>query len=815
MKQSINLKAKGLHTFENPLSLPAGSLLRATNVVVDRPDTVETRRGFKIFGDDLNFDGSAITSFQSRLIVNNGEKLSYDSDGLGAWVDYTGTFVSPSDYRMKFSESNKNLYFTTTNGPYKLDAYNSTPVLAGAPQALGGTAATTGATGFMTNNTNVAYRITWAYEDANNNFIEGAPSQRIITTNATGGTRDVALTFLIPSGVTTSYVYRIYRSPLTVNTTTEPIDDMQLVVEFNPTAGQIVAKSVTVTDSTPDALKGAALYTGSNQEGIANANDRPPLAKDIALFKGSMLYLNISTEQTFDFTLQTRLAINDTVTIAGVVYTAKAAESVGSNQFKTFTAGTLADDIEDTALSLVSIINQSASNTTIYAIYLSGYNDLPGQMRVYGRNLGVAAFTTQSSVGSAWTPALTAAVTSDNEENPSYLAISKDGQPEAVPFKNRIPVGSANKAGLRLVPLRDTVMIYKEDGVFALSGNNVDDFQIIPFDNTVTLIAPDTAVTFNNSAFAFTNQGIVSTSNAEGSPIMSRAIEQALIEVSSDLFPFFPTATWAAAYESDRKYIVGTVSSEASETAQQMYVFNALTNAWVLWDIAATHGIVNPADGKFYFLHENNVYQERKTFTRADYADSEIEVTITDVDDTTITLTDTTGITAGDSLFQANDGDGIDAIIVSVDSATEITIDSAISFSTGDALVLMPIETEIEWAPIHMDNPAIVKHNKEFIMFFRTVDFADLDLSFTTDLVSEVSSSVIVPTVFAGWNDGGWNKTGWEGGSNLPQAIRTFVPLSGRRARWISPKIHTSQALTNFAMTGWSLVGDYVSTRTK
>lgn len=815
MKQSINLKAKGLHTFENPLSLPAGSLLRATNVVVDRPDTIETRRGFKAFGDALDEIGKALTSFQSRLVVNNGDKLTYDSDGLGTWTNYTGTYESPSDYRMKFSESNKNLYFTTTNGVYKLDSITATPVLSGAPQALGGTAATTGASGFMTNNTNVAYRITWAYEDANNNFIEGAPSQRIITTNATGGTRDVSLTFLIPDGVTTSYVYRVYRSPLTVNTSTEPIDDMQLVLEFNPTAGQITAKSVTVTDSTPDALKGAALYTGSNQEGIANANNRPPLAKDIALFKGSMLYLNISSEQTLDFTLQTRLAVNDTITIAGVVYTAKAAENAAANEFKTFTLGTLADDIEDTALSLVSIVNQSSSNTTVYALYISGYNDLPGQMRIYARNLGVSAFTAQSSVGSAWSPDLTGAVTSDNEENPSYLAVSKDGQPEAVPFQNRIPVGSANKAGLRLVPLRDTVMIYKEDGVFALSGNSIDDFQIIPFDNTVTLIAPDTAVTFNNSAFAFTNQGIVSTSNAEGSPIMSRAIEQSLIEVSSDLFPFFSTATWAAAYESDRKYIVATVSSEDSETAQIMYVYNALTNAWVLWNISAAHGIVNPADGKFYYLSGTTVYQERKSFTRADYADAEIDVTITDVDGTTITLTDTTGINVGDSLFQENGGEGLDALIESIDSATEITIAEAISFVAGAAVVLSPIETEIEWAPIHMENPALVKHNKEFIVFFRTVDFADLDLSFTTDLVSEVSSTVIVPTVTAGWDEGGWDETGWEGGSNLPQAIRTYVPLAGRRARWISPKIRTSQALTNFAMTGWSLVGDYVSTRTK
>jgi hypothetical protein len=238
-----------------------------------------------------------MTSYQDTLIVHDDTSLKYDSDGAGTWVAYSGTFNAPGDYRMKFAESNKNLYFTTALGIAKLDAVAGTPRQAGVPQALGGSGATTGATGYMTNNTNVAYRITWAYEDANHNLIEGAPSQRITVTNATGGTRDVALTFLIPSEITVNYVYRIYRSPLTSATSIEPIDDMQLVVEKNPTAGQIVAKVVTVTDLTPDALKGAALYTGSNQEGIAQANARPPLAQDMALYKGSMLYANTESNQ--------------------------------------------------------------------------------------------------------------------------------------------------------------------------------------------------------------------------------------------------------------------------------------------------------------------------------------------------------------------------------------------------------------------------------------------------------------------------------------------------------------------------------------
>lgn len=814
-KQSVNLKAKGLHTFENPLSLDLGSLTQALNVVIDRPDTIETRRGFASYGTALT-DAHTATSYQDRLIVHDDTSLKYDSDNAGTWTAYSGTFNSPGDFRMRFAESNKNLYFTTALGISKLDVYTATPRQAGVPQALGGSGATTGGSGFMTNSTNVAYRITWAYEDANHNLDEGAPSQRLTVTNSSGGTRNVALTFLIPSEITVNYVYRVYRSPLTSSTSIEPIDDMQLVIEANPTAGQITAKAVTVTDVTPDALKGVALYTGSNQEGINQANTRPPLAHDIALYKGQMLYANTETIQNFTFTLQTTLAVNDTITIASVVYTAKATETAASGQFKAATGGVLADDIEETAISLVSVINQYASNTTIYAYYISGYNDLPGQILVSSRLLGTSVFTTISSNGSAWSPNLTAANSSTNDTNPNYIYVSKNQQPEAVPTLNYIPVGSANNAIKRILPLRDLVLVWKaNEGIFAIYGNDISDFQVLPFDSTVHILAPDSSVTFNNSGYAFTDQGVVATSNAEGSPIVSRAIEKELVELSSDLYPDFTTATWAASYESDRKYILGTVTATTDATATQLFVYNALTDCWTKWDLSAVYGLVSPRDGKFYLVGSTQMLQERKEFTSADYADDELAVTVVSQASLAVTLTDTTGITAGDTLFQANAADGISAVIDSVDSSTVVTLTTQIDFAAGAATVFSPIPTTITWAPIYLDNPALLKHFQEMAIFFRTIDFESIQLSYTTDITGNVSDDVVTPTFTAGWDEGGWDEEGWEGGTNLPQAVRRYIPLGARRARWIVPTINTSQALTSFAITGLSIIGEWTSPRSK
>lgn len=814
-RQSVDLKAKGLHTFENPLDLDPGSLTIALNIVSDRPGTTETRRGFRAYGTAL-VDAQTSTSYQDRLIVHDDDMLKYDSDLAGTWVAYVGTFESPGIYRMKFAESNKNLYFTTALGIGKLDSVTGIPRQAGTPQALGGAATTTGGSGFMPNNSNLAYRITYAYEDANHNLIEGAPSQRTTVTNATGGTRNVSITFVIPDEITVDYVYRIYRSPATSATSIEPIDDMQLVVEANPTAPEIVAGVITAVDITPDALKGAALYTGSNQEGIAQANTRPPLAQDIALYKGSMLYANTETIQNFEFTLQTTLSVNDTITIDGVVYTAKATETPSAGQFKAFTGGTLADDIEDTALSIVSVINQYASNTTVYAYYVSGYNDLPGQIRIESRLLGTGIFTIASSVGTAFSPELTTAQDSTNDTNPNYVMISKNQQPEAVPILNYLPIGSANKAIKRILPLRDLVLVWKDgEGIFAIYGNDITDFQVLPFDSTVRILAADSAVTFNNAGYAYTDQGVVATSNASGSPIMSRAIERQLVELSSDLYPFFSTASWAVGYESDRKYIFGTVSATTDETATQLFVYNALTDCWTKWNLEAVFGIVNPTDGKLYLLQSQQMLQERKTFTFLDYADDELAVTVVAQVAQVVQLVDTTGINEGDTLFQANDADGINSVIESVDDATHITILNDETFAAGAALVYTPIHTETEWAPIKLDNPALVKHFQEICVFFRVVDFDSLAISYSTDLIGGISDDVLTPAFGEGWDTIGWDTTGWEGGTGLPQGIRRYIPFGARRARWIVPKITTDQALTSFACTGISIIGEWISPRTK
>jgi hypothetical protein len=182
-------------------------------------------------------------------------------------------------------------------------------------------------------------------------------------------------------------------------------DNMQLAVQANPTSGQITAKAVTVVDQTPDSLLGATFYGAPSQEGATQYNYPPPLATDFTTFQGMTFYANTTSLQNIYITMITTPAVNDTLVINGVTFTAKNANNFAAGEFKTDTSSTPAINIDTTSKNLVDCINQYATNTTVYAFYPVGYNDLPGLIYLQARNYPVS-FVLTSSAGTVYQPTI-------------------------------------------------------------------------------------------------------------------------------------------------------------------------------------------------------------------------------------------------------------------------------------------------------------------------------------------------------------------------------------------------------------------------
>lgn len=825
MSQTLTLKIAGLYTHPNTLSsAPDGALAVADNIVIDRENEAEPRRGFDrlTYSYSNNADrASKLFTYQDKILSHyTGDKLAYYNDASG-WIDYSGTYTAPTSAKIRAAEANNNFYFTTSSGIKLLDVYNGSVMSAGMVKGLDVTASLTGASGFLANNTQVAYRVVWGYKDVNNNLVLGAPSQRSVVSNSAGATRDVSLVITVPSSITANDFFQVYRSGQSASSTTEPNDEMQLVYEANPTAGEITARSITFTDSTPDDLRGASLYTNSTQEGLAQSNEEPPFAKDVASFKNCLFFGNTKSKHRLYFTIlsvggSSGIQLNDTITIAGTTYTAKAAETVASREYALVTGGTPSQNIKDTALSLVRVINQNSTNTTVYAYYLSGYSDLPGKILVEERSLGGNSFSaTVSARGAAFSPTLPTSGTTVSSTNDQYLNgvyISKQQQPEAVPLTNVLFVGSASKEILRTIALRDSLFIFKEDGIFRITGETPSNFRADLIDNSTILLAPESAVVLNNTIFCLSTQGVVSVSDS-GVQVVSRNIETSITELFGRNLTTLKDVSFGISYESERKYILFTITNAADTYPTQAYVYNTFTSTWTRWPLNKGCGIVNPVDDKLYLANADSKYivQERKSYSFRDYIDEGSSYTISSYSNKTITISGgITGIEVGDLLYQSA---SVNSPVVSIDStAGTVTVYDSRVWALSTVTVYKAINCIVEWVPQSSGNPGLLKHYREASLLFKNNYFPSATIGFYSDLSQSLEETSIEGTYGGLWGLFAWGNASW-GGVQRQKVIRTYVPLEKSRCSQLSIRFTHKVGYSMFRLDGVSLQLNAVSER--
>lgn len=857
--QLLQLTAKGLWTMPNSLSqVPAGSLLVAQNVVVSYDGLLTGRRGIKQYGTSLAALTGISTTENFQLFPYKGTSLiwygdatvsssnankyffGYDSDLAGTWVQTTHPFPAPSyaltdTYRS--AQSNDNIYFTSASGVLKTDNPSTPLYSAGGLPGLDGSAALVDGSGFMSDDSAVAYRMTWNFTDANNNVVTGTPSSRLVIGNSSGHTSNVNLTYTIPNGATTKYQWQIYRTLMSPTATTDPGDEEQLVAEGFPTSGEITARSFTVKDTLPESELGAALYTNSGQQGIAQANNIPPVASDMCFFVGYMIYGAVTTQQTFSLSLLSTdgasgLQVGDTFTVtrggSTFMLTAAVSEVVATGHFHLVTGGTPGDDILATKISLIHVLNLYPANTIVYAFDASdsaSAASLPGDFFIQEQGIGGGVFGVASSRSTCWNPALTATPS----DNPSLAGggsgsglCSKFLQPEHVPVANTINVGNPNFEWLRCLPLRNSVIVLKADGLFQLTGSTFP-FTVTTLDTGTILTAPESPAVMNNQVFAYTNQGVVAISET-GPGIISRPIENQLQVISSYLYPAFPEVTFGTAYQTDRKYLLSTISHADNFTkATTQYVYDTITETWTnyvypieVWDI-----VESPVDHRLYVSSATSsypyVFRERKTFTPIDQADIEIPITITGFSGFTVAVNTTANVTVGWSIGQFTlestaDPAAIKAIsvITGIVDATHIAVaDDDIAWdTTGTVFTALeqPIAIQAIYTPITCGNPGIIKFFQEIQFFFQSVDFSSIQTFFSTDFSANAIPVKLIPKDFAlPWGSDPWGEFSWGGGTFAAQSLRTYIPLVAKRAHWLNVELDASQAMTQFSFAGLTL----------
>lgn len=297
------------------------------------------------------------------------------------------------------------------------------------------------------------------------------------------------------------------------------------------------------------------------------------------------------------------------------------------------TEGTPSQNIFDTSKSFLRTVNKRPSGA--YAgFYLSGLSDTPGKMQITAKNLSTTTFSLNASsvgTGQSFDPELPTTGTTVNSSNVAIknrLYYSKISQPEAVPsLVNYVDVGQQDKAILRILPLRDSLFILKEDGLYRLGGDTPSNFSVFLADISAKLLASDSAVSLNNQIYCWTTQGIVTITDG-GVDIISRPVENLLNKLVN--ITNYNTIAHACNYDLDRAYLIWLPENEGDSTAPQCLRYNYITRAWTRWPIQKDSALVLSSDNKLYLGagDENYIEKERKDYDRIDYADREFQVTV-------------------------------------------------------------------------------------------------------------------------------------------------------------------------------------------
>lgn len=733
---TLEVKAKGLYVTDNPMEAPPGTLIRADNAVINRQDILEVRRGNKPDAA-LTSAADALTDFTSdgttTVIGHTGGNKLFRRTSTTTSSDYTGTYVPSGDYRMRFAQENNNLYALTSGGVYRLSSPSGTWGAAGAPPALEGTATVTGASGFLdgqvvgasaAGHASVAYRFAWGNRDTNGNLHLGSPSGRVVVTNSDPHGVDVVLSARLPAGIVAGtdflQVYRTAIMPYAGGTVyVDPGEEMALVAELFPTAANVTAGTISYTD-VATTENGPVAYFAPSQGGLVHSREVPPIAKDIATFRGYDFYAVTAARQRAELAL---LAVGGTAGLVvghgiritygdGTVdlYQGGTTETTNPNVlpavFKIYTTGTAAQNIENTARSLVRVINL-VSYGRLYATYASAENDTPGKIVLLARSLAESPFSIQGYGGSRnpWSPALqifwpvnlnrggnvttaysttvthgltvgqtftlsnytvgftggtktvatvfdaltitysdpgadttgtgvittnVSLLTSTDGITPNTYARSDYNEAESVPLYNYAQVGSSSATLYRIIAQGDSLWFFTSEGLFRLTGTDETDFTLRPFDMTVHLVAPDSVVATGNKVWAWTDDGIVSISEA-GVDHISQPIDKVLRELRAtfesntpDMSAELAIRTFALGYESEHEYRIWLPTTTADAYATQCYVYNFLTGTWTRHVVSARAGIVSHEDDRLYLADTSaQLRRERKARTAADYQDAD------------------------------------------------------------------------------------------------------------------------------------------------------------------------------------------------
>lgn len=892
MTPHVIRRFSGIVAGVNPFAVPEGACETADNCIIRSGELLEPRSGHASFASAAPINAMAFK--EGKLVA-----LTWDDSGRGVTGQlrymnpvtgaFTGLPMNPGAFpfsqpggdtavRTRFMSAQKALYFQNRYGLTKVeDLVDGVSRVAlqpanwtrsGSVTGVGTTASPTSATvNWLANGFQVAYRVTLARKGANSELIESEPSDRFVVSNDFGGARAVFLDFWPSYLIPPDTFVRIYRS-VQVPNGTSPSDELYLVSEhliapssdpLNPNGFDEVTYLFTYTDQTPDSQLYVPLYSNLQSGSARGKPFAPaPLSNDLTYFKNRAYAFNIEDVHRLALSIigtgTGGIVDGDWISINGVRFTFR---NTITNQSETqvFTAGTVVQNIENTARTLIARINEYFRTISyggspsyvqppnvVLARYVSTRAADAGQIVLQRVVPGADAFTVQTSSRNGWSSDFTSPTDSDPSAQPAGVAWSEADQPEAWPLANRALVGDASDETLRGVTLKDMALIYqRRGGVWKITDDGTSSGpNITQHETTVRLFAPDTLVVLNDTAIGLCEDGVVAVADMGKVNLSKDTIQRELTRLMTYVGrDTMSKVAFAIANERDHQYILCLPESPVATSCSVQFVYNTETRSWCRWNLPGViAGTVNPDTGELFWsfgsevvvtAYKNAIWKQRRNGDSFDYQDPGFTIA-SPTNGAVATLVfagdvrpgTATPIDVGDIIQQAQATYFVKQRTTAVSysssaNQTTVTLDQAPThpWSTGMPLtVVKAIKSVVKPLPVRADEAGGPTTDKKWDAAYLAFRFLDADffrVAWESDKTGPIEGSIQVvssdpekaPVALSGWPPASWGSSLWGGKRTKNIIVKSELPSDCAYAAQLTPTFTFQNALTRWELAAF------------
>lgn len=393
------------------------------------------------------------------------------------------------------------------------------------------------------------------------------------------------------------------------------------------------------------------------------------------------------------------------------------------------------------------------------------------------------------------------------DEFVNQLVWSKLDEPEHFAPPSFVRIGIEYKAILALAPTRDALWIFKQDGLWRLSGVSTDSgWRVDPYDPTLLLLKPDSLVVLDDVVYAWTSRGLVMVTDSGVTPMGS---DGRTCPIASDLAERqrvlsdpdgWTHNTWMSCDPQRSNVFVGVALLHgAAGRTQYVYVFNTRTREWTRW-LPVTDGLVHmvydPAQKRLVAANDvTGALQIQRTVEdnapELLHTDYQASITITNVNSGTGIVTITAGSyvpAIGDVVRQSS----VDYRVTEGLSTTTFTVD-AVGLIAAAAVAYKAFTSTIEWNPKGV--PTSMRRFTAMLLGFD--DATNLD-SITATCRTAGASADITKLITT---------------SGKAVSVRALLPRSCARASVLWPGARVTQALASWRINGVGIVSEETGER--